>query len=138
MRHLVRQWPDRTHLTFSAGALGQLPNAVGLVWTDGAGTISFEAFDENGLSLGILVGNHADGSFLGTIDEDRFYGATNSGGISRIRISNTSGGIEVDHLQYGFRGVVIAVPEPASLLLLALGSCLAWLARRRSLARLAT
>jgi hypothetical protein len=118
--------------------LGQLPNAVGLVWTDGAGTISFEAFDENGVSLGILLGNHADGSFLGTIDEDRFYGATNAGGISRIHISNTSGGIEVDDLQYGFRGVVNAVPEPASLLLLGLGSCLAWLARRRSVTGVAT
>ena len=38
--------------------------------------------------------------------EDRFYGATNSGGISRIYISNSIGGIEVEHLQYGLRSTV--------------------------------
>jgi hypothetical protein len=107
--------------TFDAGALGALPDAVGLVWTDGAGTITFEAFDQNGVSLGTVVGNHADGSFFGTIVDDRFYGATNSGGISKITISNSSGGIEVDDLQYGRRGAVSAVPEPASLLLLGSG-----------------
>ncbi len=94
---------------------------MGVVWTDGAGTITFEAFDENGVSLGTVIGNHADGSFLGTIADDRFYGATNSGGISRITISNSSGGIEVDDLQYGRRGTISAVPEPASLLLLGSG-----------------
>lgn len=107
--------------TFNAGALGGLPDAVGIVWTDGAGTISFEAFDASNLSLGILTGNHADGSFSGTTAEDRFYGAANSGGISRIHISNSGGGIEVDHLQYGLRGAVVSVPEPAALALFGIG-----------------
>lgn len=106
--------------TFNSGALGGLPNAVGIVWTDGGGTITFEAFDALNQSLGILTGSHADGSFYGTTAEDRFYGATNTGGISRIHISNTSGGIEVDHLQYGLTGAV-SVPEPASLALLGIG-----------------
>lgn len=115
--------------TFNAGALGALPNIAGLVWTDGAGSITFEAFDENGVSLGTTVGNHADGSFSGTTDEDRFYGVTNEGGISAIKISNSSGGIEADHVQYGLRGATddgsddgpTGVPAPAALLLLGSG-----------------
>src|SRR5215470_6551112 len=110
--------------TFSKAALGTLPNAVGIVWTDGAGEITFEAFDENGNSLGTVTGNHADGSFFGTIADDRFYGATNAGGISAIHISNTSGGIEVDHLQYGLRGPQnppTGVPLPGALALLGAG-----------------
>jgi hypothetical protein len=106
--------------TFDADVLGALPDAVGIVWTDGEGTITFEAFDQNGVSLGTLIGTHADGSFFGTIGDDRFYGVTNPGGISSIHISNTSGGIEVDDLQYGRRGEA-AVPEPHGLLLLAVG-----------------
>jgi uncharacterized repeat protein (TIGR01451 family) len=87
--------------TFSAAVLGSLPTQVGIAWTDGSGTISFEAFDAVGASLGVVTGNHADGSVSGTTGEDRFYGVMNAGGISAIRIRNTSGGIEVDHLQFG-------------------------------------
>jgi hypothetical protein len=123
--------PTGLTFTFSAGVLGALPDAVGIVWTDGAGTITFEAFDESGVSLGQLTGSHADGSFNGTIGDDRFYGATNSGGISRIFISNASGGIEVDDLQYGRRGAISGVPEPSALMLLGLSLALLALARRR-------
>lgn len=101
--------------TFEAGVLGALPNAVGIVWTDGVNPIRFEAFDQNGVSLGVLTGDHADGNFLGGKDEDRFYGVTHSGGISRIVISDPSG-IEVDHLQYGLRAAT--VPEPTTLALI--------------------
>jgi len=110
--------------TFSSGTYGALPTHAGVVWTDGAGTIRFEAFDGNGTSLGVINGNHADGSFNGTTAEDRFYGWVNPGGIGSIRISNTSGGIEVDHLQYG------AVPEPATMTVLGLGLA-SLMARRR-------
>ena len=116
--------------TFSAAALGTLPTAVGIVWTDGAGTVTFEAFDQNGVSLGTVQGVHADGSFFGTIGEDRFYGATNTGGISSIRITNSSGGIEVDHLQYG-AGVNGRVPEPATLVLVGVALTGIGLAARR-------
>jgi hypothetical protein len=66
-----------------------------------------------------LTGNHADTTFFGTTDEDRFYGVTTTGGISRIVITNSSGGIEVDHLQYGaFQAQPVS--EPAILWLLGL------------------
>ena len=90
--------------TFDAAVLGALPTHAGIVWTDGLNFIHFEAFDAQGVSLGTLVGDHADGSFSGTTAEDRFYGVINAGGISSILISNDGGGIEVDHLQYGFAG----------------------------------
>ena len=115
--------------TFNASVLGALPNAVGIVWTDGGGTISFEAFDENSNSLGSLTGNHADANNVGGTAEDRFYGVTTSGGISSIRIRNSSGGIEVDHLQYGLRGPSGNIPEPGTLALL--GAALAGLAATR-------
>ena len=46
--------------------------------------------------------NLPDGSNFGTTAEDTFFGVYNRGGISAIRILNTVGGIEIDHLQYGF------------------------------------
>ena len=99
--------------TFNATTLGSLPTQVGIVWTDGAGTTLFEAFGPGGVPLGqIGPVAIADGSFSGTTAEDRFFGVTNPGGISAIRISNTSGGIEVDHLQYGVFGAAPPPPPP--------------------------
>ena len=115
--------------TFDATVLGHLPTQVGNVWTDGEGTTLFEAFGPSGVPLG-QIGPVAitDGSFSGTTAEDNFFGVTNPTGISAIRISNTSGGIEVDHLQYGIFGAappaaaVTPVPtmSEAALMLLAL------------------
>ncbi|MDA2917092.1 hypothetical protein MYX64_09680 [Nitrospinae bacterium AH_259_B05_G02_I21] len=97
--------PPAVEFTFDAGVLGHLPTHVGIVWTDGqpGETITFEAFDEAGTSLGTVTGNHADGTTFGTTAEDRFYGVIHGGGISKIRISDPffQSGIEVDHLQYG-------------------------------------
>jgi hypothetical protein len=117
-------------LTFDAIALGSLPTAAGLVWTDGNNPITFEAFDQNGISLGTIVGNHADGSFSGTTDEDRFYGATNSGGISRLVISNPPG-IEIDHIQYGLGAATTAIPEPVTFSIFGAGLLGAAALRRR-------
>lgn len=119
-------------INFNAGVLGTLPTHAGVVWTDGANNILFEAFsgvNATGTSYGTLSGSHADSSGAGTTAEDRFYGIINNGGIGSLRISNTTGGIEIDHVQYG-AGVSGAAPEPGTLALLALGGTLVFLKRR--------
>ncbi len=94
-----------TKFTFNANVLGSLPTHAGLVWTDGAGDVYFEAFDRNGVSMGLRGPyNLPDNSYSGTTAEDRFLGAYNPDGISAIRVLNTIGGMEIDHLQYGFGG----------------------------------
>jgi hypothetical protein len=90
--------------TFDGTALGGLPTHVGIVWTDGGtgADVTFEAFDAADVSLGTrTVTALGDGSNTGTVEEDRFFGIVASGGVSRIVVSNSSGGTEVDHLQYG-------------------------------------
>jgi RHS repeat-associated protein len=88
---------------FNATALGSLPTHAGVVWTDGNGQVTFEAFDRQGVSMGVRGPfNFADASNNGTTGEDTFLGAYNRGGISAIKITNSSGGIEIDHLQYSF------------------------------------
>jgi len=95
--------------TFDENVLGQYPTHAGVVWTDGQGKTSFEAFDSSGISLGIigpvLI---ADSNVSGETDEDNFFGIINEGGISAIRISNETAGIEADHLQYGS---IIPIPS---------------------------
>lgn len=96
--------------------------AAGIVWTDGAGTTTFEAFGPGDTSLGtigpVLV---ATSGITGQTDEDSFFGVTDLGGITAIKLSNTSGGIEIDHVQFGDAAVGNAVPEPATVALLGLG-----------------
>jgi len=89
-------------ITFTNGRVNGLPTEVGIVWTDGgfSAPVTFEAFGPTGESLGPYGPfQHADDSNTGETAEDRFYGVTSAAGISKINISNTSGGIEVDHLQ---------------------------------------
>lgn len=93
--------------TFNADELnGQLPTHAGLVWTDGRGETTFEAFDLAGGSLGVIRAVHDNSSFNGETNEDRFYGVVNYSGISAIKIVNDNrlNGIEIDHLQWGFEG----------------------------------
>lgn len=113
--------------TFDALVLGALPTHAGIVWTDGAGEIGFEARDAGNNLIGSLSGTHADGFITGQTAEDRFYGVQHAAGIKSIKIWNASGGIEVDHLQYGGEA---PVPEPATMALVA-ASALAAIRKRR-------
>jgi hypothetical protein len=89
--------------TFDPVVLGGLPTSAGIVWTDGGGTTSFEAFGAGGVSLGTIGPSAiADGSFSGGTGEDHFFGVIHAAGIASIKITNTAGGIEVDHLQFSF------------------------------------
>jgi hypothetical protein len=86
--------------TLDADVIGFVPTRAGVVWTDGVGLVTFEAFDLSGDSLGVTSADIADNTFFGTTEEDHFFGFESAGGISAIKISNASGGIEVDHIQY--------------------------------------
>lgn len=91
--------------TFDGTALGGLPTHVGAVWTDGSGQVGFEAFGPDGQVVYAIAPFSEPGFPDDTVNsstrEDRFFGAYAPGGISAIRIYNTAGGVEVDHLQYG-------------------------------------
>jgi hypothetical protein len=87
--------------TFDPLLLGGLPTEAGIVWTDGSGEVTFEAFDADGLPLG-AVGPLplGDGAADGATPEDRFFGVAGAA-ISAIRIVSAGGGLEVDHVQLG-------------------------------------
>lgn len=88
-------------ITFDAAILGSLPTEVGIVWTDGAGSTLFEAWGPGTVPIGTIGPvSIADNVVSGQTAEDRFFGVRDAGGILKIRISNTFGGIEVDHFQY--------------------------------------
>jgi len=127
--------------TFYATALGELPTHAGLVWTDGVNPVTFNAYDGDGNLLGSIGPNDlADGSFSGTTAEDRFLGWTDSQGIGSISIVQPTGGIEIDHLQYGRTSgenppppTVIPLPPAALPAIMLLGSFpLAQILLRRS------
>jgi MYXO-CTERM domain-containing protein len=118
-----------TGITFTFS--GSLPTAAGVVWTDGGGLTSFEAFGPGMVSLGV-IGPFAldDGVYTGTTGDDFFFGVQDAGGILAIKLTNSFGGIEADHVQYG-RAPVNSVPELSSITLLALGALGAVGAARR-------
>ena len=126
--------------TFDPADLGGLPTHAGLAWTDvgfsdkglGYDTVTFEAFDAYGVSLGSVDLEVGDGDFRGQTDEDRFFGVVNAAGISRITLtSQFSGDWEMDHLQYGAQ--TPTVPVPGALLLAAVGTLVAGLRRYRAI-----
>ena len=89
---------------FDGTGLGGLPTHAGLVWTDGGigATITFSAFDASGAILTeVTATGIPDDNYNGGTAEDRFFGVIAPAGVARIRLSNSTGGIEVDHLQWG-------------------------------------
>ncbi|NNF42862.1 MAG: hypothetical protein HKO59_14050 [Phycisphaerales bacterium] len=102
-------------LRFDADELGALPTHAGLVWTDGnrAADVTFEAFDAAGVSLGSFIAQLGDDFGNGTTGEDRFLGVEFTGGVSRIEITTSLGGLEFDHVQFGL------IPAPPAFALLA-------------------
>ena len=99
---------------FNRQILGHYPTHVGVVYTDGAGQTYYEAFDGNGASLGVRGPfSFPDTSHFGEVTNDFFLRSYSSSGISAIRIwSINGGGVEVDHLQYGYQsnGAVNSAP----------------------------
>ena len=86
--------------------------------------IHFSAIDANGNSLGRIDDNTCCDFNMGDGNPAnyRLFYAIDPVGIKSITISNDSGGIEVDHLQYGLLASA-AVPEPGSLLFVGLALC---------------
>jgi hypothetical protein len=104
--------------TFDKDILGGFPTHAGIVWTDvgfdghggyGYGNVIFEAFGSDSNSLGVIgpfwLG---DGLATGETPEDRFFGVSDSRGISAISITmpdSTDWGL--DHLQYGREAAIV-------------------------------
>lgn len=112
--------------------------AAGIVWTDGSGTATFEAFADTAatISLGILGPfSIGDGTFVEATAEDRFFGVQDPSGIGAIKISNTFPGMEVDHLQIGSfvvpAGPTGSIPEPITATLALMGLATLGIATRR-------
>jgi hypothetical protein len=90
--------------TFDAEVLGDLPSHVGLVWTDGGGgaSVTITGYDDQDVSIySQTVEGLGDNSVNGTVEEDRFFGIVHAAGIKRVVIVNSTGGLEIDHVQYG-------------------------------------
>jgi hypothetical protein len=99
---------------FNAQVLGHLPTHVGVVYTDSNNPVFYEAFDSTNTSLGVRGPfNFPVTSHNGEAINDFFFQIYNPAGVSSIRVWGTGGGgIEVDHLQYGYDAVVTGNAPP--------------------------
>jgi hypothetical protein len=109
---------------FSQHELGFLPNAFGLVWTDGFSKLG-DTYGGNRLRIELLNRDRdlifradfysfGDNERTGQTMEDRFVGVAGIDGIAYADVFytyiSTGDSLEIDHLQYGR----LAVPEPSS------------------------
>jgi hypothetical protein len=98
-------WGNGTiEVTFDAAALGELPSHVGFVWTDGgaSSSVTITGYDATDTVIYTqTVEGIGDGSIAETVEEDRFFGIVSFGGVKRVVVTNSTGGVELDHLQYG-------------------------------------
>ncbi|MFG0284415.1 MAG: hypothetical protein ACF8R7_08340 [Phycisphaerales bacterium JB039] len=116
-------WANRLSFAFDKTVIGAAPTRAGVVWTDGGNgdvTVTFEAFDLSGVSLGLVSDSFYDGAYSGDTLDDRFYGIEHAGGIGRIEIRYSGGLFEIDHVQYGTDELTI-VPVPTASALAGLG-----------------
>ena len=109
----ARTWLSRSTL----GSLARCRAHAGLVWTDGPffTGVTFTAFGSDGVTAvcTIVAPDVANSSFSGETAEDRFFGCSDAGGISRVQLVNAlGGGIEADHVQDG-RAVADTVSRTA-------------------------
>lgn len=118
------QYVFQIDFTFDSAVLGELPNAFGFAWTEGApnSNIQLTLFDELGNQYSqIAFTGIGDDIHNGNTDDHVFIGATAEFGIARARITSTNVGgetvtLQIDHVQYG----QVAIPEPEHLSLLGL------------------
>ena len=96
--------PSFIDIRFDAAILGSLPTHAGVVWTDGAGLVTVQAYSSDGGLLATVTGDTSDGNFSSGTAEDRFYGFIFPGGIARLTIGDQNNCIEVDHIQAGSTG----------------------------------
>ena len=100
-----------SYFTFENSITVTLPSlmqSAGVVWTDGDTNLTdviFEAFDQNGNSIGTINGGDiADDQFTGQTAEDSFFGITFGDGVTTgvtsFTITNVQAGsgIEIDHI----------------------------------------
>jgi hypothetical protein len=121
----------RLEIDFDAPILGYLPTAAGMVLTTPAFAVEF--YDRDGNLSELFTNNLPFSADPNDTSDDRFVGATNPAGISKLVVTDTIGYFEsrqvvtIDHFQYG-----LLVPEPASWLLLALAAAGLFALRRAS------
>lgn len=87
-------------ITFDETVIGEFPKQAGVAWTDGAGSVTFRAFDGLGNLIEENTSFSAGPGNFGQTAEDTFFGVQSASGISSLFVSNSSGGIEIDHIQY--------------------------------------
>lgn len=116
---------------FHPNGSGNAPSMAGLVWTDGRpnAMVTFRAWDASGHLLGRIQARAGDLMRNGTTGEDRFFGITSDQGISRIRITSSRPGFEVDHVQFAYGFSVVPLPPALGMGILGLAGAAIW--RRR-------